>query len=613
MYLRELFIRNNGPISGDLHLEFAFNEDGKPLPHVIVGRNGSGKTNLLSIIADALMQGASRAYTDVLAQQGIGRSYFRMVGGKTLSYGQQSALTILKFSDDEGEVFFRENAGAVTAEQAKEFLPPALHPGAKWSETKSGKEFELDNDKARRTYGRGAYVYFPASRSEKPFWFNEEAIAKDEFDVTDRVTSRLGKPMFVEHGIDAFAQWLLGALTESRMVVDDANYAPSTQDEVILRVNTRDYIPTQLPLLWADAILKVIMDDESAQFYWTGRRNARKVGVKSGDRVVADGLDSLSGGQSTLLAIFGTILRYGDEAGFGPADTEGIVIIDELDAHMHVDLQLRSLPRLISLFSSIQFLISSHSPFFSLGMERHFSPTGARVLELPSGNTVTAEAYEEFGQALDAIRETRAFEDGIRQELEKAELPIIWVAGETDVPYFQTASDLLGVAHLRPYFQWIGTPGTSGGGDFTGDNSLKNTVKFLRANSGFSTRKIVVVFDCDANQTDDQFDSVHVIGLTRLNDALVADGIENLLPATVFTEDVFQDRQIDSGIDGRPKIIPEIRKTLLSERLCGEGAHPDNFQNFRPILERIAAILPPPDDEDDAESTSTSQPGSGSP
>lgn len=57
MHLDELLIRNNGPIR-NVHLNFTFNESGKPIPHIIVGRNGTGKTNLLSLIADAFMEGA---------------------------------------------------------------------------------------------------------------------------------------------------------------------------------------------------------------------------------------------------------------------------------------------------------------------------------------------------------------------------------------------------------------------------------------------------------------------------------------------------------------------------------------------------------------------------
>ena len=83
-------------------------------------------------------------------------------------------------------------------------------------------------------------------------------------------------------------------------------------------------------------------------------------------------LDALSAGHSTLLGIFGTILRYADygSRAFTPAEISGICLVDEIDAHMHVDLQYRAVPSLLRLFPKIQFIVSSHSPLLVLGMER---------------------------------------------------------------------------------------------------------------------------------------------------------------------------------------------------------------------------------------------------
>jgi len=39
------------------------------------------------------------------------------------------------------------------------------------------------------------------------------------------------------------------------------------------------------------------------------------------------------------------------------------VLIDEIEAHLHVDLQKKILPFLTSFFSRIQFICTTHSPF----------------------------------------------------------------------------------------------------------------------------------------------------------------------------------------------------------------------------------------------------------
>jgi hypothetical protein len=137
----------------------------------------------------------------------------------------------------------------------------------------------------------------------------------------------------------------------------------------------------------------------------------------------------------------------------------------------------------------------------------------------------------------------------------------------------------------------------------------------LWANPGFTNRLVIAVFDNDANQRDHQFDNVQVIALQQISEAAVEDGIENLLPAHVFTEDIFQERERRSGIVGRPKILPELRKTLLCERLCGENANEANFHNFRPYLDRINEIVAPDaaGDFDAANGPADGGPGESSP
>jgi hypothetical protein len=603
MYLRELFIKNNGPIR-ELHLELTFGEDDRPIPHLIVGRNGSGKTNFLSMVAEGLMFGASGVYNDVLSQQGLARSFFRILGGKTTTYGEPGEFAIFRFREGEQDLFFREYTESFTAADAVAILPDSLKSGANWTEKRT-KDFGIPEEDVRKIYQSGVYTFFPSSRSEQPHWLNPTSLVSDEYEVKDNFESSLGKPMFVEHGINDFAQWLLGVLTESRLSIKsarnltDAEKQGIEQNQVVVQLEAEPYMRTQAPLILANDILKIITDDADAFFVWTGRNRPRKVGVFSKEgQTIATGLDALSGGQATLLAIFGTILRYGDMAERTSTDLkademQGIVLIDELDAHMHIDLQVQALPRLIAMFPRIQFIVSSHSPFFALGMEKNFPNNGVRIIDLPTGLAVGAETYDEFGSALDVLMETHAFEQKIGEFLAAAEDPVVWLAGETDVPYFQTAAKLLGYPQLVNYFRCIGVAGTSGsgGGEYTGDGHLKAAIKFLRNNAGFTSRTVIAVYDNDAKQTDDEFDNVHIIALQTIDGAAVENGVENLLPAHVFTPDVFQEVVKSSGIVGKPKILPEVRKTLLAEKLCGEDADPANFQNFAPYLERINAIL----------------------
>ncbi|MDW3538419.1 AAA family ATPase, partial [Escherichia coli] len=43
--------------------------------------------------------------------------------------------------------------------------------------------------------------------------------------------------------------------------------------------------------------------------------------------------------------------------------SEGIILIDEVDLHLHPEWQREFLPRLINVFPHLQFIVSTHSPF----------------------------------------------------------------------------------------------------------------------------------------------------------------------------------------------------------------------------------------------------------
>ena len=42
---------------------------------------------------------------------------------------------------------------------------------------------------------------------------------------------------------------------------------------------------------------------------------------------------------------------------------EGIVLIDELETHLHIELQKKIFPFLIEFFPRLQFIVTTHSPY----------------------------------------------------------------------------------------------------------------------------------------------------------------------------------------------------------------------------------------------------------
>ena len=88
--------------------------------------------------------------------------------------------------------------------------------------------------------------------------------------------------------------------------------------------------------------------------------------------------DQLPDGFSSVLDIWAEILlqieRYAQQHGHTPAS--GFVLIDELELHLHAELQEKILPFLVRLFPQMQFIITTHSPAIASSID------GATVFDL---------------------------------------------------------------------------------------------------------------------------------------------------------------------------------------------------------------------------------------
>jgi predicted ATP-binding protein involved in virulence len=85
-----------------------------------------------------------------------------------------------------------------------------------------------------------------------------------------------------------------------------------------------------------------------------------------------------------------------------------IVLIDEIETHLHVELQKRVLPFLTRMFPDIQFIVATHSPFVinSLSNAVVYDLEKRELLENPSLYSYEAivEGYLDVGQYSNEIR-----------------------------------------------------------------------------------------------------------------------------------------------------------------------------------------------------------------
>lgn len=72
---------------------------------------------------------------------------------------------------------------------------------------------------------------------------------------------------------------------------------------------------------------------------------------------------SLSDGYAAILDIISELIMRMENKASQVYDLQGIVLIDEIETHLHIDLQKKILPFLTTFFPKIQFIVTTHSPF----------------------------------------------------------------------------------------------------------------------------------------------------------------------------------------------------------------------------------------------------------
>jgi hypothetical protein len=549
------------------------------------------------MVADALFEVAAVHYSDITPSSGVGRAWFRLVGHPTIKVGSPGAAAILRLAHQDSEFAYVEKGGKLNAAEVKERIPDSLKKYAAWESEGNFKICTIPGDLSKRVYEEGAYVYFPSSRSETPYWLNQGSLPQTEFDLTPRYSQKLNKPIFVEKGLEKLKQWLLSVMLEVRADVQRM-LLPGTQQVIWAGVGHL----TNMSLAHAywnnlNAILRAILDSPTARLAYLGRRNKAAVGYSLTENSPALPLESLSAGQSTLFNIFGTLMRYGDGTTGGPFSQasliSGVCIVDEIDTHMHIDLQHRAIPALIKMFPRVQFVLSSHSPLFALGMEKVFPDGEFDLYDMPTGQPVQAEAYTEFERALDILKETHAFNNEILKAADQPGKLLVLVEGETDPLYLKKAMELLGVDDLLETVEveWIGAKDPKRGTGFnTGKDSLNSAYSFLRAKPELVKRPVCFLYDNDTNKLDVDDGQISVRSTpANAGNTKMRLGIENLLPASIFTDDVYDIKESDKG-NGTSSTVRTLNKMRLCQKICGGAPDGAIFEGFLPLLRIVASV-----------------------
>jgi predicted ATP-binding protein involved in virulence len=108
-----------------------------------------------------------------------------------------------------------------------------------------------------------------------------------------------------------------------------------------------------------DNHLKFLFEDDSAHLVFYRQNFKFKISLNNREF----DFQTLSSGYLAIFEILADLLVRSEFFEITPDELQGIVLIDEIDAHLHISLQKKILPFFTKLFPQIQFIVSTHSPF----------------------------------------------------------------------------------------------------------------------------------------------------------------------------------------------------------------------------------------------------------
>jgi len=134
----------------------------------------------------------------------------------------------------------------------------------------------------------------------------------------------------------------------------------------------------------------------------TVRRNPLRMEVKKNGFSLT--VNQLSDGEKCLIALVGDLARrmaIANPVGQNPLNGDGVVLIDEIDLHLHPKWQKMVLPKLLEVFPNCQFLVSTHSP----SILTYVHSEHLFLMSLSTDGIKVSNPHESYGKNVDRILE----------------------------------------------------------------------------------------------------------------------------------------------------------------------------------------------------------------
>lgn len=291
---------------------------------ILTGRNGSGKTSVLDAVAvelerimfDYAMKDKTKE--DKLKENKFLRDYIVQDAN-----GKSCFIEVMRTNQDQHL--------AKVVRRFKKYVSGA-------EELLEGLELQLANRESFESgflEGKIIFAYYKADRDYRVQ--NSENVEKVNFEDHYFIEDQPGKK---------FVSYLLNLKTSEAMAL------------VAGKKEKADEIHRWF--VWFEQLLQRIFEDDQLKLDFNSDTFEFKI-LQTGKEPFD--FSTLSSGYSAILDIITDIMMRMNNTKKLLYKQEGIVLIDEVETHLHLEMQKNILPILTQTFPNIQFIVTTHSPF----------------------------------------------------------------------------------------------------------------------------------------------------------------------------------------------------------------------------------------------------------
>ena len=117
---------------------------------------------------------------------------------------------------------------------------------------------------------------------------------------------------------------------------------------------------------WLQGALRELFDNDQLELKFLLEDMCFKIKLPGREEF---GLDEMASGYEALFDLFSEIVIRMEQQAHLKYDLPGIVLIDEIELHLHIARQKKVLPFLVRAFPNLQFIVATHSPFVVSSIE----------------------------------------------------------------------------------------------------------------------------------------------------------------------------------------------------------------------------------------------------